>query len=271
MSVDQNIVKLRELTGAGILDCKKALEESGGDVDKAQEILRKKGIAKAAKRAEREAKEGIVKVGTNGDKTTGYMVEFNSETDFVARNEKFLGFTEEVFNLFKNKEPQDLDSLFNLPLADGNTVKDSLGSLSGVIGEKLDIKRCALVSGGTVAAYSHLGGRIGVLVALDKSGEDELAYDVAMHIAASNPKYLSPENVPAEEVAKEKEIYREQLKNEGKPENIIDKILAGKMEKYYGEICLLNQVFIKNEDLTVGQLLDGRGVKIKDFFRFSLN
>jgi len=271
MSIDPNIIKLRKQSGAGILECKKAMEEANGDIEKAQDILRKSGIAKAAKRADREASEGVIKVAVNEDKTKGYIVEFNSETDFVAKNEKFQAFVEETFNIFKNSEPKSLDEFLDLKMADSNSVKDSLESLSGVIGEKLEIKGSGMVEGSTVTAYSHMSGKIGVLVALDKSGEDELAYDVAMHIAASNPKYLSPDDVPAEEIEKEKDIYREQLKKEGKPEDIIEKILEGKINKYFEEVCLLKQEFIKNEELTIEKLLVDKDVKIIKFIRFSLS
>lgn len=270
MAIDQNIIKLRELTGAGILECKKALEEAGNDIEKAKDILRKSGAAKAAKRAERETSQGVVKAETNKDKTRGYIIEFNSETDFVARSEKFQEFTDSVFGIFKKEESKSVDELLNLRI-NNITVKEKLNELTGVIGEKLGIGGAAVVEGKTVAAYSHMGGKIGVLVALDKEGEDELAYDLALQIAATNPKYIKPEDVPAEEIEKEKDIYREQLKNEGKPADIIEKILGGKINKYFAEICLIKQEFVKNEEIAVEKLLADRGARVLKFIRFSLD
>lgn len=271
MSIDPNIIKLRKQSGAGILECKKAMEEANGDIEKAQDILRKSGIAKAAKRAGREASEGVIKVAVNEDKTKGYIVEFNSETDFVAKNKNFQIFVEEAFNIFKSNDPKSLDEFLDLKMANSNSIKDSLESLSGVIGEKLEIKGSDMVEGSTVAAYSHMSGKIGVLVALDKSGENELAYDIAMHIAASNPKYLSQDDIPAEEIEREKNIYREQLKKEGKSEDIIEKILEGKINKYFEEVCLLKQKFIKNEELTIDKLLANKDARVLRFVRFSLD
>lgn len=260
--------QLREKSGAGMVDCKKALEESGGDVNKAVEILRKKGIAKAAKRSDREAGEGVVKVALSGDAKTGYIVEINAETDFVVRSEKFQEFAEQVMKLIREKQPKNLAELMALNI-DGGTVKDNLDSLSGVIGEKLDIKKYEmLTSAGTVAVYSHLGGRIGVLVALGKEGQSDIAYDVAMQIAAANPKYISPEDVAAAELEKEKEIYKAQLLKEGKPENMIDKIMQGKLAKFYEEVCLTKQEYIKDDSKKVEDILGG--VKVEKFIRYSL-
>lgn len=262
------IKQLREKTGAGMVDCKKVLEETGGDMEKAIELLRKKGIAKAAKRGDREANEGIIKVGVNESANEGYILEVNAETDFVARNEKFQQFTEEVFKLIKKNKPANLDELMNLPLANGISVKDNLYSLSGVIGEKLGIKRFAILTGATVGAYSHMGGRIGVLVSLDKPGKKDLAVDMAMQVAAANPKYIKPEDVLAEELDKEKEIYREQLAKEGKPENMIEKILIGKLAKYYEEVCLNKQEYIKDDKMKIENVLGDVGVE--KFIRYSL-
>lgn len=262
------IKKLRDETGAGIVDCKKALEESGDDIDKAIEILRKKGIAKAAKRGERETKQGIIKLAVSDDAKEGYMVEVNAETDFVVRNEKFQAFAEEVLNLIKNKKPQNREELMKLDL-NGVSVEDALSSLSGVIGEKLDIKRCdVLASSGTVAVYSHMGGKIGVAVSLDKEGQSDLAYDIAMQIAAANPKCITPEEVPAEDLEKEKDIYRAQLKKEGKPEEMIEKIMQGKLNKYFEEICLVDQEYIKDDKKKVRDVLGQ--AKIEKFVRYSL-
>ncbi|MFH0955955.1 MAG: translation elongation factor Ts [Candidatus Falkowbacteria bacterium] len=268
LNIMENIKILRDKTGAGVVDCKKALDESGGDINKAVEILREKGIVKAAKRSDREANEGIIKVAINQDSKIGYMVEINAETDFVVRSEKFQEFVEKVMQLIREKQPKNLVELMSLNI-DASTVKENLDSLSGVIGEKLDIKRYGiLTSAGTVAVYSHMGGRIGVLVALDKEGQSDIAYDVAMQIAAANPRYIRPEDVSADEINKEKEIYTAQLLKEGKPENMIDKITQGKLAKFYEEVCLLKQEYIKDDSKKVEYIL--RDVRVERFLRYSL-
>lgn len=263
----EQIKKLREMTGAGMVDCKNALDSTGGDLEKAIEFLRKKGIAKAAKRSEREASEGIILVAVNDDKTEGYVVEVNSETDFVARNEKFKDLVNSILEVVKIKKPANSEELLAMEL-NGSTVEEQISTLSGVIGEKLALGRVAVVSGQTVSAYSHLGGRIGVLVALDQAGKEELAGDIAMHIAASNPRYLNSSEVLAEELEKEKEIYREQLLKEGKPENMIENIMPGKIKKYYSEVCLVDQEYIKDDKKTITDILGG--VNIIKFIRYSL-
>jgi len=263
----EQLKNLRERTGAGMVECKKALEEAAGDLEKAIEILRKKGIAKAAKRGDREAKEGIVIVGVNDNNTEGYILEVNSETDFVSRNEKFQSLANQIFAVVKTTKPADLDSLMSSPM-EGGSVKENLDNLSGTIGEKLEIKQLAVLTGATVAAYSHIGGRVGVLVALNQADKKELANDIAMQVAAASPRYLTPAEVPAEELDKEKAIYREQLLKEGKPENMLDKIAEGKINKFYSEVCLIKQEFIKDEKQTIENILGG--VQIDKFIRYSL-
>ena len=264
----ETLKKLREQTGAGIVDCQKALKESDGDLDKAVEILRKKGISKASKRMDREALEGIIKAGLSSDNKTAYILELNSETDFVARNDKFQEFADNLLNLAKEKNVETKDELLALDF-DGSSVSDAIDALSGVIGEKIVLGRYNKLSGETVSAYIHMGGKMGILLALDKEGMEDVANDVAMHIAALNPKYINPEDVPEEEVNKEKEIYKEQLIKEGKPENIIEKILEGKINKYYSEVCLTKQEFIKDENKKVEDVLGE--AKITDFIRYSLS
>ncbi len=258
------IKQLREMTGAGIVDCKKALSEANGDLNIAVEILRKKGIAKSAKRADRETSEGIVVVAVNADATEGYAIEVDSETDFVARSDKFQEFVANALELVKTAKPADVDALLALDM-NGLSVGDTLNTLSG---EKLAVKRLAILKGATVAAYSHLGGRIGVLVAIDAPGKNQEAVDIAMQVAAANPRYLVPAEVSVEEMDKEKEIYREQLIKEGKPEVMVEKILEGKMGKYYSEVCLLEQEFIKDDKKKVKDILGGATVSA--FVRFSL-
>jgi len=261
------IKQLREMTGAGMVDCQKALQEAGNDLEKAVEILRKKGIAKAAKRTDRDTNEGIVKVAVNSEQTEAYILELNSETDFVARNEKFQTLAEAIFQVVKATKPADLEALLVAPMTAG-TVKENLDGLSGTIGEKMGIKRFAIVTGATVAAYSHLGGRMGVLVALDQPGKAELAMDIAMQVAAVNPKYLVPAEVDPAEMAKEKEIYKAQLIKEGKPEAMVDKIVEGKMGKYYSEVCLVEQEYIKDDKKKVKDILSG--INVLQFVRYSL-
>jgi len=263
----EKIKELRDRTGAGIVDCKKTLEESNGDIEKAIEFLRKKGISKAAKRVGREASEGIIKIRINDSKTEGFMIKLNSETDFVAKNEKFQNFAEKVLDIIIEKKPENLDNLLETPMESG-TIKEELESLSGIIGEKMTLSDFTMISGQTVSGYSHLDGKIGVLVALNKENQSDLATDIAMQIAATNPSYKLPEEVPTEELEKEKIIYKEQLLKEEKPENIIENILKGKVEKYYSENCLIKQEFIKEEKKTVEEILNG--IKVDKFIRFSL-
>lgn len=265
----EEIKLLREKTGAGMLDCKKALEEAGGDLEKAVDVLRKKGIAKAAKRNDRETSEGVIKVAVSADNKTGAMLELNCETDFVARNENFQKFADDILALIVTHEPADLDALFELAMADGATVKTSLDVMSGTIGEKLAIKRFnVLKTNGTVSAYLHAGGSIGVLTAVDKSDSADLARDVAMQIAAANPRYINADEVDQEEVAREQSVYREQLIQEGKPLEMIEKILPGKLNKYYEDVCLVNQEYIKDDKKKVKDILGD--VKVESFIRFSL-
>ncbi len=261
------IKELRERSGAGMMDCKKALEESNNDIEAALELLRKKGIAKAAKRGDRDANEGVIELSVNEAGNEGYMIELNSETDFVARNDKFRELAQSVLEAVKAGKPADMDALLALPLG-GTTVKEAIDELSGTIGEKLSLKQFTVLSAPTVGAYSHMGGKIGVLLALDVAGKNELATDIAMQVAASNPSYISPEQVPAENIEKEKEIEREILTKEGKPANVIEKILEGKINKYFENNCLVKQEFIKDDDKKVEQVLDG--AKIVDFKRFGM-
>jgi elongation factor Ts len=264
----ETLKKLREKTGAGIVDCQKALKEADGNLDKAVEILRKKGISKASKRMDREALEGIIKADLSEDKKTAYILELNSETDFVARNEQFQEFADKLMNLAREKNVDTKEELLALDFEKSN-VSEAIDALGGVIGEKIVLGRYNKVSGETVSAYIHMGGRIGIILSLDKEGMEDIAYDIAMHIAALNPKYISPEDVPEEEVNKEKEIYKEQLLKEGKAENIIDKILEGKINKYFSEICLVKQEFIKDENKKVEDVLGE--AKITNFIRYSLS
>lgn len=262
------IKKLREISGAGMGDCRNALLEAAGDLEKAMEALRKKGIAKAAKREGREAGEGLIKIATNEAGNEGYIIDLRAETDFVVLSEQFQNFSNQVTELVIASRPQNLDELLALPM-NGSTVKEALGNLSGIVGEKMEIKRYAVaISGGTVVAYSHAGGRIGVLVSINRTGEAELAHEIAMQVAAANPRYINPEDVPAAELDKEKEIYREQLLTEGKPEAMLEKIMVGKLAKFYEEVCLTKQEYIKDDTKKVENVLGD--LKVEKFVRFAL-
>jgi elongation factor Ts len=264
----ENIKILRDKTGAGIVDCKKALEESGGDIDLAAEILRKKGIAKASKRSARDAQEGIIKVALNSAETAGYIFELNSETDFVSRNEKFLTLAEQIMSAAKIENPNSMQELLVLEIG-GHSIEDNVATLGGVIGEKISLKRYDTIDkGGTIAAYTHPGARVGVLVALDQTDQKDLAKEIALQIAASSPRYITRNDVSAEEIEKEKNIYREQLIQEGKPEAMLEKIILGKLDKFYEGICLLDQEYIKDDGKKISDILGS--VKVIGFIRYGL-
>jgi elongation factor Ts len=262
------IKKLREQSGAGIIDCKAALLEANGDLNVALEILRKKGIAKAGKRADHAANQGVIKAWVDPEQQWGCLLELRTETDFVARNDKFQQLAEDILEAAVNNKVQDLGSLLALTLH-GQIIQEVVENWSGVMGEKIVLSNYATLSSqGTVASYLHGGGTIGVLVAINKPSASELAKDLAMQIAATNPKYLTPEEIPASEIEKEKEIYREQLKQEGKPAEIIDKIIENKLSHYFTEVCLVKQEFIKDEQQTIEKLL--AGAIIEGYYRFQL-
>ncbi|HNQ44764.1 MAG TPA: translation elongation factor Ts [bacterium] len=262
------IKKLREQSGAGIIDCKAALLEANGDLNVALEILRKKGIAKAGKRADHAANQGVIKAWVDPEQQWGCLLELRTETDFVARNDKFQQLAEDILEAAVNNKVQDLGSLLALTIH-GQIIQEVVENWSGVMGEKIVLSNYATLSSqGTVASYLHGGGTIGVLVAINKPSASELAKDLAMQIAATNPKYLTPEEIPASEIEKEKEIYREQLKQEGKPAEIIDKIIENKLSHYFTEVCLVKQEFIKDEQQTIEKLL--AGAIIEGYYRFQL-
>jgi len=241
------IKELRERTGAGMLDCKKALQENGGDIEKAIDWLREKGIAKAAKKSGRVAAEGLVFAAVSEDRKKGAILEFNSETDFVAKNDEFKSFGEKLVDLTLNHDLTSEDELKAIEF-EGKTVETHLTELIAKIGENMNIRRLKAIStDGFIETYIHLGGKIGVL--LDVNGEAtpenvEKAKGVAMHIAAMDPKYLDKSEVTVEDLEREKEIARHQLTAEGKPANIIEKILEGKMRKFYEENCLVQQKYV---------------------------
>ena len=271
----KDVKELREITGCGMMDCKKALTETDGDKDKAIEFLREKGLATAAKKAGRIASEGIVKAYVSDDKKVGVLVEVNSETDFVAKNAEFQAFVTKITEIVAAEAPADVEALKALPYADGQNVGEALTALIAKIGENMNIRRFARVEG-NVCSYTHGEGRIGVLVeaegSLDNADAYEAARDAAMQIAAINPLYLSKDVVPAEDVEKEKHIIiaqiKEDPKNASKPDAIIEKMVGGKINKFYEQNCLLQQEFVKDSDLKVEAYLASKGVKLIGYVRF---
>ena len=271
MAITTALIKeLRERTGAGMLDCKKALEENGGDIEKAIDWLREKGIAKAAKKSGRVAAEGLVFAAVSADRKKGAILEFNSETDFVAKNDEFKTFGEKLVQLSLEHDLTSEDELKTFEL-EGKKVEDNLTELIAKIGENMNIRRLKLVStDGFIETYIHLGGKIGVL--LNVSGEAtpenvEKAKGVAMHVAAMDPRYLNSEQVTADDLEREKEIARHQLQQEGKPENIIEKILDGKMRKFYEENCLVNQKYVRDDSVTIEKFIAPSSIISFDRFK----
>ncbi len=260
---------LREKTQAGMMDCKKALSESNGDFDAAIKYLREKGLSAAAKRSERTAAQGLIAIKTDNDKCA--MVELNSETDFVAKNDNFGALLNNLVEAVITNEPADQDAFNSMKMADGKVVADAVTEAIAVIGENIIARRFALVKadGGKVASYTHMGGSIGVVVKFSGDIDDAVAKDIAMHIAAANPLYLNRETVPPAELEAEKEIYKQQAINDGKPENIIEKIAEGRVNKFYGENCLLEQVFVKDSDKKIKDVLPA-GVEVVEYTRFQL-
>ncbi len=275
MAVTSELVKkLRDKTGAGMMDCKKALDESNGDLEKAIEILRKKGAATAAKRADKAANEGIIVSKVSDDAKYGILVEINCETDFVARGEDFVNFANSIAKIVFDKTPKSVEELLTLPHPSGKTVADALSDLVGKVGEKIEIRRIYTVKtdGAFLESYIHMGSKLGVLLefaAEFNPANKTIARDIAMQVAAMNPIVVSRDKVSKDLLDKEVEIYRQQAKNEGKPEQIAEKIATGRLEKYYQEVVLLEQSFIKDAGKAVKDLL-APNVSVKQFKRFQL-
>ena len=269
--VTASLVKeLREKTGAGMMDCKKVLTETDGDMEKAIELLRERGIAKAAKKSSRVAAEGIVEAYVTEDGKVGSLVEVNAETDFVAKNDEFKSFVEDVTKQVALTNPSDVEALLaSKSMAEPDkTVKEVLTGKIATIGENMTIRRFVrFESTGLVEKYIHGEGKIGVLVELE-NGDTELAKDICMQIAAAKPEFLDRESVPAERVEKEMKILKAQAMNEGKPAEIAEKMVQGRLGKFYGEFCLVEQDFVKNPDMKIKQLLESKGAKIIRFARF---
>jgi len=270
MAVTASMVKeLRERTGAGMMECKKALTEAGGDIETAIENMRKSGQAKAAKKAGRTAADGVIVVAQ--DSGSAVMVEVNCETDFVAKDENFRSFADAVAGRVLGSKAADVDALMALPLHEGEdtTIEEARQALVSKIGENMNVRRFTRVEAhGAIASYSH-GVRIGVLVDVS-GGDDTLGRDLAMHIAASNPVCVDESEVPADMLAKEREITEAQARDSGKPDNIIEKMIEGRMRKYLGEITLVGQPFVKDPDTKVGKLLQANAAKVNAFTRFEV-
>ena len=268
MAVTAAMVKdLREKTGAGMMDCKKALAETDGDMQKAIDYLREKGIAKAAKKSGRIAAEGAVAAFVSKDEKIGVVVEVNCETDFAAKNEQFRALEKQIAETIAEKNPKDLDALNEIKIG-GKKISDLVTEATATIGEKISIRRFTrYTTEGRIASYIHLGGKIGVLVDLT-GGTVDLGKDVAMQIAASNPLAVDRDGVPTEELEHEKEVLRKQALEEGKPEKIIERMVEGRINKFYKEVCLVEQVFVKDPEKAVKDVL-GK-TKVNRFVRYQL-
>ena len=263
------IKELRDISGAGMMDCKKALEENDNDIKKATEWLREKGIAKAAKKAGRIAAEGLSTVITEGNKAV--ILEINCETDFVAKNEKFQNFVNEVARTILNSNAKTNEEALALPCEDG-TLNDAVTNMTATIGEKISFRRFTLLEKSddqNFGAYIHMGGKISVLTLLDGANE-EVAKDVSMHAAAMRPEYVKKEQVPEEQVEHEKKILTEQAIAEGKPANIAEKMVMGRINKFYKEICLEEQEFVKDNSVSVSKYVSNNGGKIIDVIRYEV-
>jgi len=265
----ETVKTLRERTGAGMMECKKALVETGGDLDAAAEIMRKSGLAKADKKAGRIAAEGTIATALGSDGRSAVLVEVNCETDFVARQPEFQGFAAGVARAALAASATSSEAVAALKLDDGATVDDMRRQLVAKIGEKIDVRRAGkLTAPDRIGAYVH-GTRIGTLVAL-RGGDEVLARELAMHVAAVNPQYVKPSDVPAEVVAKEREILVAQAATEGKPPAILEKMVEGRLRKYLAEICLTGQPFVKDPDTTVEKLLANAKAEVTGFLRYEV-
>ncbi len=270
MITASQVKELREKTGAGMMDCKKVLTETNGDEEKAIELLRERGIAKAAKKSGRVAAEGLVETYISEDGKVGVVVEVNAETDFVAKNEEFRNFVTDVAKQIAKENPADVEVLLNQKsiTEPDKTVSEVLTNKIATIGENMSIRRFErFETNNLLQSYIHGDGKIAVLVELE-NGTPELAKDICLQIAAARPEYLDRDSVPAERLAKEMEILKAQAMNEGKPEAIAEKVVQGRLGKFYSEICLVEQEFVKDPDTTVGKLVADKGAKIVRFARF---
>jgi translation elongation factor Ts len=271
MNITAALVKeLRERTGAGMMDCKKALVATEGDMEKAIDYLREKGLSKAAKKAGRVAAEGAVVSYVSEDGKVGVIVEVNCETDFVGSNEDFKTLAASIAKHVAETNPADAETLLDSQM-DGKAVKDIVTEAIAKIGENISVRRFVRYESaeGKVYSYIHAGGKIGVLVDM-KGGDAELGKNIAMQVAAANPSYLNRTEVPASELDHEKEVLKEQARNEGKPENIIEKMILGRINKYYEEVCLVDQIYIRDNKMSITKLLKANNAEVARFARYQL-
>lgn len=266
-----DISHLRKMSGAGMMDCKKALEEANGDFEKAMEIIRKKGQAVAAKRSDREASEGCVLAADNGNFAA--VVALKCETDFVAKNAEFVALTQEILNVAMNNKPATKEELLASPLADGRSIQDHITDRIGVTGEKMELGEYEFVTGASTISYIHPGNKLATVVAFNVAPEHQMARDVAMQVAAMNPVAVRPDEVPQHIIDQELEIARDKAREAGKPENLLDRIAQGSLQKYYKENTLLQQEFIKDAKLSIEQYLHSanKELTVIAFKRFTLN
>ena len=263
----QAVKELRDKTGAGMMDCKKALTEADGDMEKAIDILREKGLASAAKKSGRVASEGVIATFVSEDKKIGSIIELNCETDFVSANVDFVKLANEIAEVAAKSEAKDIEEVKALPL-NGGTVQDAVTGLIAKLGENMNLRRFVnfYAPEGLVASYIHMGGKIGVVVQVKSESTTDavtsVARDVAMHIAALNPAFLDQTSVDPDTIEREKEIYRVQALNEGKPANIVEKMIGGRLNKFFKEVCLVNQQFVKNPDLSIASYLKEESKKL---------
>ncbi|KMY49474.1 translation elongation factor Ts [Peribacillus loiseleuriae] len=271
MAISAQLVKeLREKTGAGMMDCKKALVQTDGDMEKAIDFLREKGIAKAANKGDRIAAEGLTSIIVNGNEAV--ILEVNSETDFVAKNEGFQVLVKELGEHLLANKPATVEEALEQTI-NGVKVADHINAVVAKIGEKLTLRRFEVVTktdNDAFGAYLHMGGRISVLSVLEGTTDADAAKDVSMHIAALKPKYVSRDQVDASELDREREVLTQQALNEGKPEKIVAKMVEGRINKFYEEICVVDQTFVKNPDQKVGQFVESKGGSVKSFVRFEV-
>jgi elongation factor Ts len=272
MAITAQMVKeLREKTGAGMMDCKKALTQTDGDMEKAIDYLREKGIASAAKKSDRIAAEGLTTTLVSGNDAV--ILEVNAETDFVAKNDAFQTLVKELAEHLLSKKPASLEDALASTMDNGVVVQEHINAAISKIGEKMNLRRFEVLTKGdndAFGAYLHMGGRISVLTVLEGTTDESAAKDVSMHIAAINPKYVSRDQVSQEEVEREREVLTQQALNEGKPENIVVKMVEGRLGKYFEDMCLLDQAFVKDSDQKVRQFVESKGATVREFVRYEV-
>lgn len=266
-----DVNKLRQQTGAGMMDCKKALQETNGDIDKAIDFLREKGMASAAKKADRIAAEGLTHVEIDGN--TAVLLEVNCETDFVTKNEMFLELLGKIGKALLNKKPETVEEALETKVEGDETLEAVITRAISTIGEKISLRRFTIfekTDNDVFGSYLHMGGRIGVVAVLENTNDEAVARDVAMHAAAINPRYVNREDVPENEVNHEREVLKQQALNEGKPEKIVEKMVEGRLGKFFEQIVLVEQAFVKDPDVKVKKFVADKGATVKTFVRYEV-